>query len=71
MMIFYCLNCTHSFITKSKLESHKKGCQNKDFCHVVMPSQDIKILQFNQYQKSDKVLFIIYADLECTIDKID
>ena len=29
-----------------------------------MPSEDTKILEFNQYQKSDKVRFIIYADLE-------
>ena len=28
-----------------------------------MFSQDFKILQFNQYQKSDKAPFIIYADL--------
>ena len=25
----------------------------------------------NQHQKSDKVLFIIYANLECIIEKID
>ena len=36
-----------------------------------MPSQDTKILEFNQYQKSDKAPFIIYADLECIIEKID
>ena len=36
-----------------------------------MPSEDTKILEFNQYQKSDEVLFIIYADLECLIEKID
>ena len=36
-----------------------------------MPSEDIKILEFNQYQKSDKAPFIIYADLECIIEKID
>ena len=36
-----------------------------------MPSDDTKILEFNQYQKSDKVPFIIYADLECIIEKID
>ena len=36
-----------------------------------MPSEDTKILEFNQYQKSDKVLFVIYADLECLIEKID
>ena len=28
-----------------------------------MPSEDTKILQFNQNQKSDKAPFIIYADL--------
>ena len=36
-----------------------------------MPSEHTKILDFNQYQKSDKVPFIIYADLECLIEKID
>ena len=36
-----------------------------------MPSQDTKILEFNQYQKSDKAPFIIYVDLECIIEKTD
>ena len=36
-----------------------------------MFSEDIEILEFNQYQKSDKAPFIIYADLECIIEKID
>ena len=36
-----------------------------------MSSEDNKILEFNQYQKSDKAPFIIYADLECIIEKID
>ena len=35
------------------------------------PSEDTKILEFNQYQKFDKAPFIIYADLECIIEKID
>ena len=29
-----------------------------------MPSEDTKILEFNQYQKSDKTPFIIDANLE-------
>ena len=37
---FYCLNCLHSFRTKSKLESHKKVCENEDFCNITMPSED-------------------------------
>ena len=36
-----------------------------------MPSEDTKMLEFNQYEKSDKAPFIIYADLECIIEKID
>ena len=36
-----------------------------------MPSEDTKILEFNQYQKSDKGPFILYADLECIIEKIN
>ena len=36
-----------------------------------MSFEDTKILEFNQYQKSDKSSFIIYADLECVIEKTD
>ena len=36
-----------------------------------MPSEDTKKLGFNQYQKPDKTLFLIYAVLENLIEKID
>ena len=36
-----------------------------------MPSEDTQKLEFDQCQRSDKPLFIIYADLECIIEKID
>ena len=67
---FYCLNCLHSFATENKGESRKKVRENKDFCNVLMPSEDTKILGLNQYQKSNKALFIIYANLECLTEKI-
>ena len=35
-----------------------------------MPSEDTKVLEFNQYQKSGKAPFIIYADFKCLIDDI-
>ena len=41
---FYCSNCLHYFRTKTKLESHKKVCENKDFCNIVMLSKGTKIL---------------------------
>ena len=62
---FYCLNCLHFFATENKRESHKKVCENKHFCKTVMPSEDTKILEYYQYQKSDKAPFVIYAELEC------
>ena len=60
---FLGLNCFHSYRTKNKLELHKKVCENKKFCNVIMPSEDIKWIKFNQYQISDETQFIIYADL--------
>ena len=68
---FYCPNCLHYFATKNKHESHKKVCKNKNFCNFVMPSEDTIILEFNQNKKSDKAPFIIYADLECLLGKMD
>ena len=56
---------------KKNLNHIKKICENKDFCKVIMPSKDTKTLEFNQYQRSDKAPFIIYAELECIIEKID
>ena len=61
----YCLNYFHSSRTKKKLETHKRVCKNKDFYNVIMPSEDTKVLEFNQYQKSEKAPFIIHANLEC------
>ena len=39
-----CVNCLHSYRTINKIEFHKKVCENKDFCNVIMPSEDTKIL---------------------------
>ena len=51
------------------IESIKKYVNIK-IC-VILPSEDNKILEFNQYQKYDKAPYIIYADPECLIGKID
>ena len=68
---FYCLNCLHQFRTKNKLKPHKKVQENKDLFEVVIPSEGTKILEFNQYQKSDKLPFIILSDLESLIEKLN
>ena len=67
---FDCLNCFHLCTTKNKLKKHEKICKNYDFCHVKIPDEDNKVLKYNPGEKSLKVLFIIYADLECLLEKI-
>ena len=56
---------------KTNVNLIKKVCENKDFFHVLMPFEDTKISELNQYQKPDKALFNIYADLGYSIKKID
>ena len=68
MKIFIALNCLHSFKTENKLKSHEKLCKNKDFFGIVMPAEKNKILKSNQYMKSDKMRYVIYADLESLIE---
>ena len=68
---FYCLNYLHCLRPKNKLESHNKVCDNKDFCNILIRSEETKILDFNQYQKFDKAPFVIYEDAKCLTEKID
>ena len=56
---------------KKRLEKHEKICKDHDFCHVKMPDENNKILKYNPGEKSLKVPFIIYSDLECLLEKID
>ena len=68
---FYSLNCLHSYRTKEKLEKHKNVCNNHDCCYVKMPNEYKKILKYKPGEKSLKVPFIIYSDLECLLEKMD
>ena len=35
-----------------------------------MPDEENKILKYNHWEKSLKALFVIYADLECLLEKL-
>ena len=68
---FYCLNCFHAYTTRNKLEKHEKVCENHDFCCIEISNEDNKILKYNHGEKSIKAPFIIYADLECLLEKMN
>ena len=67
---FHCLNCFQSYTTETKLKRHKKVCENHDYCYVEMPEEYNKILKYNKVEKFMMVPFIIYADIECLIEKL-
>ena len=67
---FYCLNCFRSYRTRNKLEADKKICENHDNCNVEMPTKDNNIIKYNQGEKSIKLPFVDYADLECLLEKM-
>ena len=66
---FYCLNCFHSYRTLNKLKKHERVCNNHDYCRIDMPKENEKI-KYLPGEKSLKAPFIVYADLECLLEKV-
>ena len=67
---FYCLNCFRWYRTRNKLQVHKKICENHDYCNVEMSTKDNNIIKYNQGEKYIKLPFVVYADLECLLEKM-
>ena len=66
---FYCLNCFHSYCTLNKLKKHERVCNDHDQCYLDMPEEGKNLLKYSSGDKSLKVPFIIYADLEYLLKK--
>ena len=47
-----------------------RKCENHDYCNNEMLSNDNNLINYNKGEKSLKLPFIIYADLECLLEKI-
>ena len=52
---------------KKRLEKHERVCKDHDFFHVKTPDENNKILKYNLGEKSLKLSFIIYSELECLL----
>ena len=48
---FYYLGCLHSFRTDNVLKRHERLCDNNDYCHAEMPTEDNKTLKYNHGEK--------------------
>ena len=68
---FYYFNCFHWFRTENKPKKHYNVSENRHCCYVEMPKEDNKILKYSHGEKSLKAPFMIYADLECLLEKMN
>ena len=68
---FYCSNFFHSYSTENKPKKHQRVCENHDYCYVEMSKEDSKILKYNHGEKSMKVPFFNYADLDSLLEKMN
>ena len=66
-----CLNCFHAFRTKNKLKRYKNVCENHHYCHIEMSKENSKMLKYNHGEKSMKAPFLIYADLQFLLERIN
>ena len=66
---FNCSDCLHSFRTDNALTKHERLYDNNNYRHVEMRTGDNNKLKYNHGEKSLKVPFAIYADLECLLIK--
>ena len=64
---FFCLNCLNSLRTENKL-NHVNGYKNYYYWYIEIPEKSLK---YNHGEQSMKILFIIYADMDSMLEKID
>ncbi|KAL6421596.1 hypothetical protein ACFW04_014325 [Cataglyphis niger] len=64
-----CDRCMHYFRTSDKLSAHSENCERMNECAIVLPTEEDKWLNFNNYERKERVPFVVYADLECVLEK--
>ncbi|XP_066595460.1 uncharacterized protein [Prorops nasuta] len=66
-----CDRCLHYFHTVEKLKLHEHDCEQlNDNLRVVLPSEgEDRWLSFKNVKNCERVPFVIYADLECILEK--
>lgn len=66
---YICDRCLNFYTNMQKLECHMKNCVNE--CQIEMPNNANKWIQFKNHQNQLKVPFIVYADTEAILRRID
>ncbi|KAE9523187.1 hypothetical protein AGLY_016420 [Aphis glycines] len=65
-----CKMCLNSFDTENKLNDHKHYCGNNKAAKIVLPEPYNNTLEFEKYNNSLRIPFVIYFDFESTLQPI-
>ncbi|KYM99962.1 hypothetical protein ALC62_09278 [Cyphomyrmex costatus] len=57
--------------SSAKLELHSVDCGKLNDCAIRLLSEDDKWLEFKKHCRKERVPFVVYADLECALEKMD
>ncbi|XP_026825441.1 uncharacterized protein LOC113561963 [Ooceraea biroi] len=68
---YICDRCLHYFHTNEKLEAHTADCQRLNDCAIILPNEEDKWLSFTNFNRKERIPFVVYADLECILQKTD
>ena len=68
----FCMYCLQCFSSERVLNNHKENCIQLNGTQAVkMPTKDNSILKFNNYHKQQPAPFVIYADFEALLQKVE
>ena len=67
----FCMYCLQCFSSERVLNNHKKNCLSINGTQAIkIPDKNYNILKFNNFHKQQAVPFIIYADFESLLEKV-
>ena len=68
----FCMYCLQCFSSERVLNNHKENCIQLNGTQAVkMPTKDNSLLKFNNYHKQQPTPFVIYADIEALLQKVE
>ena len=66
---YFCLRCLNPFWCEKSLSRHQEYCNEYEAVKIELPEKGTMI-KYKNYHRSEKVLFIVYADFESYIKPI-
>ena len=68
--MYICRNCLSHYYSEERLEAHKVFCFGNDELSIKTVEED-KIIQFTKWYENEKLEYVLFADFESTLYKIN